>query len=348
MLVYKSGPQRMIGVKELNVEALRAGVIGLGIGKRHAMVLAEMEEAELVAIADFKEELAHELGEQLDCTFYEEGSELLANEELDFVCICTPPAVHLPLTEEAAKQGVNVFCEKPMAGRLEDCDGMIGACEEAGVQLMVGQKKRFQPAFTFVKQMINEDFGVLRWATLRYACGRVPMDWFWEEGNGGGPLVENSVHAVDTLRYLMGEVERVYAEGGNLFNEDRAPQLDTAAVSLRFEGGGIAAIGCGQAYEWGFARENSYFAHENALVEISGSFDNPEHLRYILRSEPDTMIEVDRPEKNLFNLELRHFCECIRSGETPLVSGEEARKSVAVCLAIKESSRTGKPIPLSE
>jgi len=239
-----------------------------------------------------------------------------------------------------------VFSEKPMAPSLSDCDGMIEACEQAGVKLMVGQKKRFQPSYAFVKEMTEKEFGPLRWATMRYACGRVPMGWFWDENDGGGPLLENSVHAMDMLRYLMGEVERVYAEGGNQFNPDRAPQLDTAAVSLRFRDGGVAAVGCGQAYEWGFAGENSFLAHENAIAEISGSFDNPEHLRYILRDQPDRAIELDRAEQDLFHVELDHFAQCIRSGEEPLTSGREARGSIAVCLAVKESARTGRPVTL--
>jgi len=326
------------------VEILRAAVIGLGIGKRHAIVLSRMEGVELAAVADLNREVAEDLAGQLGSRSYRDGAELLEAESLDFACICTPPGSHLVLTREAARHGVHVFCEKPMAPNLADCEGMIAACREAGVTLMVGQKKRFQPAFRFVKEMATREFGPIRWAVVRYACGRVPMAWFWDEADGGGPLVENSVHAVDTLRYLMGEVERVYAEAGNLFNERWAPQLDAAAVTLRFRSGAVASVGCGQVYEWPFASESTYLGHEKAVVEITGSFDNPEHVRYVLRAEPERVVSVDRGEQDLFELELAHFVECIRVGREPLVSGEEALASVAVCLAMKESARTGRPV----
>jgi len=326
------------------VSSLKTAVIGLGIGKHHAMVLSEMECVELTAVADLKEEMATHIAEQLGVRRYLDGMELLEKEELDFVCVCTPPASHLVFTQAAAERGIHVFCEKPMAPNLEDCDGMIEACKGKGVKLMIGQKKRFQPSYRFVKEATEREFGPIRWAVVRYACGRVPLDWFWEEEDGGGPLHENSVHAFDMLRFLIGDVERVYAEGGNLFNPDRAPQIDVASVTLRFKSGAVAAVGCGQAYEWSFAGETSYLACENAVAEVRGSFDNPEHLRYILRAEPERIIEVNHGEKDLFRAELAHFAECVMDDTPPLVPGEEGRASLAVCMAVKESIRTGKPV----
>ena len=322
---------------------LRTAVIGLGIGKHHAMVLSRMEGVKLAAVADLKEGLARELSKQLGAACYGDGMELLASEGLDFACVCTPPRSHLAFTRDAAGRGVHVFCEKPMAPTLEDCDGMIEACRAAGVKLMIGQKKRFQPAFQILKELCAQH-GQPRWAVVRYACGRVPMPWFWDEQDGGGPLLENAVHAMDILRYLMGDVERVYAEGGNQFNPQWKPQLDSAAVTLRFRNGAVASVGCGQAYEWSFTGESNYFALPGALVEIWGSFDNPEHLRYILRSAPDEPVSLEQGARDLFERELAHFAECIRTDQTPLVTGQEARASVAVCLAVKESARSGRPV----
>lgn len=326
------------------MQTLKTAVIGLGIGKHHAMVLSQMEGIELVAVADLKRDITSHLADQLDVDGYLDGMQMLEEEALDFVCLCVPPAAHLRFTREAAKRGIHVFCEKPMAPSLPDCDGMIDICHKNEVKLMIGQKKRFSPAFQFIKEKTQGEFGPIRWASLRYACGRVGMDWFWDEDNGGGPLLENSVHAFDMLRFLIGEVDEVHAMGGNAFNEDRAPQLDTAAVTLRFDGGAVASVGCGQAWEWGFAQENSYFAHDKAVVELVGTFDNPEHLHYVLRSDPDETIKLDRPEHDLFELELDHFAQCIRGGTVPLVTGQEGRKSIAVCLAVKESVRTGETV----
>ncbi len=330
------------------MEKLKAAVIGLGIGKHHAMVLSNMDNVDLVAVADKKEHIVSHLSTQLNAEGYCEGQDLLRNHNLDFVCLCVPPSVHPCFTAEAAERGVHIFCEKPMAPDLAACDKMINACEENDVQLMVGHKKRFSPTFQFVKQQSEGEFGAIRWANLRYACGRVDMDWVWEEEDGGGPLLENSVHVFDMLRYLVGEVQRVTAEGGNVFNPAREPQLDTAAVSLKFQSGAMASVACGQACEWGFAHESSCFAHEHALVELRGTFDNPEHLHYVKRSNPDNTHTVDRPEHDLFAYELEHFTHCLEDSKPPLIDGREGRKAVEISLAVKESIRSGETVVLNE
>ena len=326
---------------------LKAAVIGLGIGRSHAAVLAAMAGVDLVAVADLKNDVLAQIAAETGARAYADGAELMAKEQLDFVSICTTPATHLAFTRDAAARGVHVFCEKPMAPTLDDCNGMIAACAEHGVKLMIGQKKRFHPLYRFVKDGIGGDLGPVRWASIRYACGRVPMPWFWDEADGGGPLMENAVHAIDMLRHLMGDVERVHAEGGNMFNDQWAPQLDAAAASLKFRSGAVATASCGQTSEWGFASEAACFATERAVVEIDGGFDNPQHLRYALRDDPRNAVDKTIDVPNLFELELSHFIDCIRAGAEPLVTGESARDSLAVCFAIKESIRTGRSVEMA-
>jgi len=329
------------------VNTLSAAVIGLGIGKQHVRVLHEMQGVELVAVADLKDEAVAEVAAQLPAHTYHSGAELLDKEQLDFVCVCTPPRSHLALTQQAASRGAHVFCEKPMAPTLADCDAMIAACKQHGVKLMIGQKKRFHPFFQWVKQKTAAELGPIRWACVRYACGRVPMPWFWHEQDGGGPLLENSVHAMDLLRFLVGDVARVCAEGANLFNEQWAPQLDAAAVTLRFCNGAIASVACGQTWEWGFGGENTVLATEGAVIEVAGPFDGPDRLRYATRQRPDHVVEVPPEPADLFALELAHFGDCIRTGAEPMVTGESARASTAVCLAVKESARAGPPVAIA-
>ena len=326
------------------MRTLRGSVVGLGIGMRHAQVLSRMGGVELAGVADLDGKRAASAVSQCHTNAYGDCLEMLDAEKPDFICVCTPPSSHLLFTREAARRGVHVFCEKPMAPSIADCDGMIEACRTAKIWLMIGQKKRLHPAFQFVKEKMQGEFGSPRWAAVRYALGRVERAWFWEEDDGGGPLLENSIHAVDILRFLLGDVERVYAEADNLFNEHHAPQLDSAAASLRFRSGAIASLGCGQAYEWDFASEGTYLACDHAVVEITGPFDIPDRVRYILRSEPQKTVEMGIPPADLFELELAHFADCIRKDAEPLVTGEEGRASVAVCLALKQSARTGKPV----
>lgn len=325
---------------------LKAAVIGLGIGRVHAERLAKMGDIELVAVADINGPLGAQAAADYGVKAYGSGAELLAKERLDFVCICTNPATHFDLTRRAAQHGVHIFCEKPMAPTLAACDGMVEACRKAGVSLMIGQKKRFDPAYCLIKEKAGDEFGPVRWATIKYAIGRVRKPWFWVEGDGGGPLHENAVHMMDLMRFLIGEVERVYAVGGNFFNADYPDQIDVAVATLRFKNGAVAAIGAGQASEWGFATESVTLSHTNAVVEVYGPLDGPYRMRYVLKSAPSNVIEKDFAGFDPFAAELRHLVDCIRAGKEPCVPGEEGRASVALCLAVKRSVRIGRAVVL--
>lgn len=329
------------------MKTLRLGVIGLGIGRRHLQSLARMDEVEIAAIADQDATRREDAVATFGARGFEDGATLLAEADLDAVSICTPPASHAELTETAARRGIHVLCEKPMAPTLKDCDRMIQVCNDAGVTLMIAQKKRFHPFVQRLKELAETDLGPVRWAVVKYALGRVEMEWFWREEDGGGPLQENSVHAVDTLRYLMGEVSLVMATGGTLFMPHRAPQLDTASVALQFENGGIAALGLGMASEWHMADEHFFFACEGGEAGFSGRFDAPTRWRLALRSSPDAREEFETEPDDCFDREIAHFLECVRTGQPPLVTGESARGSVAVTLAIKESIRRQAPVRLS-
>ncbi len=329
------------------MERLRIGVIGLGIGRRHLQTLARMDDVEIAGIADTDPVRLASCSGEFGVRPYATAEALLSAERLDAVSICTPPASHRSLTEDAARRGIHVLCEKPMAPTVSDCDAMAAACRSAGVRLMVAQKKRFHPLVARLKELSHGELGPIRWALVKYALGRVPMDWFWDERDGGGPIQENSVHAVDTLRYLIGEVRTVMAVGGTLFNADRAPQPDVAAVSLQFANGSIAALGLGQASEWAFADERFFFACDGGEARFWGRFDASTEWRMALRSAPDKIVNESIEADDCFDSEIGHFLACVRSGDEPLVTGEDARGSVAVTVAIKESIRTGQAIQLA-
>ena len=208
--------------------AVRVGVVGLGVGRRHVELFGAAEGAEVAAVCDIEEAAADEVAAQCGARPYASYGAMLEGERLDAVSLCTPPKLHAPMTEQAAARGLHVLCEKPMAPSVADCQRMIDACEGAGVTLMIALKKRFAPQYDRVRELCAGQMPT--WACARFALGRVDKDWFWDDADGGGPLLENSVHVIDILRHLMGDVARVSAEGGTLFMGHRAPTPD-AAVS---------------------------------------------------------------------------------------------------------------------
>jgi predicted dehydrogenase len=326
---------------------MRVAVVGLGVGRRHLQSYAAMPDVEIVAVADTDSDRLADAAAHWAAKPYADVRDMFATERLDAVSICTPPASHRELTEAAAAAGVHVLCEKPMAPNVGDCEAMAAACRAANVRLMVAQKKRFHPLVARMKALSEGELGTIRWAVVKYALGRVLMDWFWDERDGGGPLQENSIHAVDALRYLMGEVESVSAVGGNVFNPDRAPQIDVASVSLQFRNGSIAALGLGQASEWAFADEHFFFACDGGEARFRGRFDSPTDWWMALRSAPDRPVMEEIPPDDCFDREIAHFLECVRTGSEPLVTGEDAARSVAVTVAIKESIRTGARVAMT-
>ena len=325
---------------------IKVGIVGLGIGKQHLRCYQEIDGVEIAAVADVSREAAETCAKEYGGQAFIDANEMLRSTGLDAISLCTPPRSHAELTEAAAKTGVHVLCEKPMAPSVSDCDRMINACSDASVHLMIGQKKRFHPNVQKVKRLSEEEFGPVRWAVCKYALGKVEKEWFWDEEDGGGPLLENSVHTIDMLRFLMGDIKRVYAEGGNFFAPKFAPQLDVATYTFRFENGSIASVGSGMASEWAFANEHLYFALDGAEIRLHGSFDRPESWWLGRRDNPAEPEEETLTGVDCFALEISHFVECIRSGERPFVTGEDGRGSIAACLAVKESARTGHPIEL--
>lgn len=327
---------------------LRVAVIGLGIGKSHVELFRETPGAELVAVCDVNQALAHEQAAEAGVRAYESFEKMLDEEKLDAVSLCAPPRLHAPMTEQAAARGLHVLCEKPMAPTVADCQRMMDACGAAGVTLMIALKKRFAPHYGFIKEMCDGEAGQPLWACARFALGRVDKDWFWDDADGGGPLLENSVHMVDILRYLMGDVVRVTAEGGTLFMTDRAPVADAAAVTLRFASGGVAALGLGYGCEWPMAREELLLATPKAVFELQGGFDCADQLRYAWRDKPNDVRTrpTAQPYRGGFPEEIVHFVECCTTGAPPRADGVAGRESVRICLAIKESIRSGQPVDI--
>jgi predicted dehydrogenase len=328
---------------------MRIAVIGLaGVGKVHVEKVSGMESAELACVCDIAPDIARQTGEKHKVEAYTSAEEMFEKEKLDGVILATPPKSHYPLTKMAAEKGIHVLAEKPMASTVDDCQKMIDVCKEAKVTLMIGHKKRFVPVLVRLKELAEGELGPISYMLHRYPHpGMSDKDWFWREDDGGGPILENAVHAADILGFLMGDVEKVYAEGGTFFAPERKPQIDCAVYTLRFKSGAIATVGAGMVSMPAFNFEDFYIANENGVAEVSGPFDRAETLRYALRSDPGNIHEESYPGADAFRAEIEHFIDCSRTGAEPRASGEAGKKAVAICRAVKKSAEIGKPVDLS-
>lgn len=327
---------------------MRVAVIGLaGVGRAHVDRWAKSPNAELVSVCDINRQIADEFASEYEVKGYTSTEEMLDTEDLTAISICTPPKVHLALTRMAAAGGIHVLCEKPMASTVSDCQEMVDVCRSAGVVLQIGHKKRFIPPLLRLKELTEGQFGPIQYMVHRYPHpGMSNKDWFWAEDDGGGPILENAVHAADILGFLMGDVERVYAEGGTFFAPHRKPQIDCAMFTLRFKSGAIGVVSAGMVSMGGFSFEDFYVANENGVAEVIGRFDSAETLRYSFRDDPDTLQEENYPNFDSFRAEIEHFIECIQTGNEPRASGKAGMKAVAICRAVKRSAEIGEPVEL--
>ena len=328
--------------------AVRIAVVGMGIGRAHLAALKNrVDNADIAAVCDIRRAAAEEQAAAYGTQAFDDVTEMLDAVKPEGVILATPPAVHAEHTVIAAERGIHVLVEKPMAPNVADCERMIQACAKANVTLMIAFKKRFFPCFRFIRDQVAESGAPLLWANVRFALGRVEKDWFWDEDNGGGPLLENVIHEFDILRFLMGEVTQTYAVGGNLFMPDRAPQIDAAGVVLTLANGGVASMGVGYGSEWPMAKEELALASEKLVFELQGAFDHTDALRYCHRDDPGNIkTPAFEPlgDGAAFAHQLRHFVDCIAGRADCESTGEDGLAAVRLALATKQSIREKRPL----
>jgi UDP-N-acetyl-2-amino-2-deoxyglucuronate dehydrogenase len=330
--------------------AIRVGVIGLGIGKVHLLHLSQVPHVRIAAAADPIPDLRTWAEDAYGVPAYAGASELLEREKLDAVTIATPPRLHREQVEQAAARGLHVFLEKPIAPSLQDADAIIAACERAGVILQIGFKKRFAPAFVWIKAQ-EDTLGSPQVVSYRFQqFGRIEKDWFWDEADGGGPLIEHAAHPYDVLAWFLGEPVRIYAETDNYFHPRRTPVEDQAVATIRFASGAIATLAAGMSgAEQGVQHDPGEVVSmvcDRGVAEVRGWRDTPYLARTQSFSSP-TILERRFEAGSGFAEEFADFIACIEQSHPPLVGGVDGRRALQIGLAIKESGRTHAPVVLA-
>ena len=321
---------------------IKIGVVGLGWwGQIQTQNFREVPNVKIVAVCEKRRDLPEEILQ--DAHYYSDMEEMFEKNKMDAVAIFTPPTDHLKPTQLAAKKGIHVFCEKPMAANLEDSDKMIEVCQKK-VKLMIAFKHRFAKAFSYIKEN-SARLGEPLWAMYTYPLWKVDdPGWKFQEKGTRGIIVENVVHAIDGMIYLMGDVERIYAEGNRVvFKHPSLP--DSTIFTMRFKNGAIAAIGGGCTSDRRISREYLDIHFEKGLAQISGKLDYPFDLRLLWRDE-DEVEEHHFEGSDGVREEIRHFINCIQYDKKPLCDGIEGRKSLEAALAVLDSIRENKAIRL--
>jgi len=296
-------------------------------------------------------ELAGELGIPVLATL-EEAADGVG---LDALVVGAPTFAHRDLTVLAAELGIHVFCEKPMALTLVDCDEMIEAHARASTVLQLGFVRRFREEFREAHRRIEAgDIGEPMVVKSLTRGPGLPPPWSWELERSNGMLAEVNSHDFDCVAWLAGSaIERVYAETANIKGAARGVEADdfydNAVVSLRFESGAIGTIDGTCPADYGYDARAEVLGTEGLLVigEVGGVslIEARDREKGIVRPVSRTW-----PERfgSAYRTELQGFADAIRRGAAPLVGGAEGRAAVAAVRAANRSWLESRPILIAD
>lgn len=337
---------------------LRCGLIGCGrVAPRHAQSYRQLSETELVAVADIKPSRAEHFAQEYGATAYTDHHALLARDDIDLVSICVPSGLHAQIALDAMQAGKHVLVEKPIAITLEDADRMIAMSEATGRTLGVVLQNRYNPPMQRLRAAIDQ--GKLGRLYLGNACVRWyrPQSYYEDGWHGtwamdGGALMNQSIHHIDALQWLMGPVQSVFAYSATLAHRMEAEDVGVAVV--RFTSGALATIE-GSTLTWPQNLEGSVAIFgERGSVKIGGTALNRIVLWKVegeLEQEAELLTSqlVDPPSVYGYSHRevIRDFAEAVRLGRPPGTPGHAARRSLELVLAIYESARSGREVTLS-
>lgn len=335
---------------------IRFGIVGCGmIARFHAKALAEIEQATLVACCSRTAAAAEAFAEEFSCRSFDSIEAMLENTELDAVCICTPSGAHLEPAVVAAQHQKHVMVEKPLEVTPARCDAIIEACRDHGVLLGGIFQSRFLEASQAIKAAVDAGhFGVLSVASASIKWYR--SQEYYDSGawrgtwalDGGGALMNQAIHTVDLLQWVMGPIARVAALSA-LRAHERIEVEDTLVAAVEFANGALGTITATTASWPGWLRRLEISGSTGSCILEDDTIAASEFTRQGLKLSP-TQLEAESDLSGGatdpaaighagHRRQLEDFVNAIRSHGKPAVDGAEGRKSVEIICAIYESIR---------
>lgn len=334
---------------------MKVGIVGTGIGRIHAGGYKKCEDVEIKTICDVDSERAEKFAAEFDvkniCNDYKE---LMADDEIDAVSICTPNALHAPIAMAAFEAGKHVICEKPISTNTADARQMVEAAKKSGKIFMMGFNNRFRGDTQLLKKCIeNGDLGEIYYAKTGWLRRKgIPGmgGWFTTKAmSGGGPLIDLGVHVLDLALWLMGNPKPVYVMGSSYakFGPEIAKKNggtydveDLATGMVKLENGATVFVEASWA---------SHVERERIYTQLIGTKGGAEvdPLRIYTDINGSTAnVDLTYPNVSGHEMEIVHFVECVREGKTPIATGEHGLHIQLILDAIYESTVTGKGVEI--
>lgn len=331
---------------------VRVGLVGTGrIGRVHTQTVRQrIPQAELVAVTDVNMAAAQQCAAEFGVPAVAPNFEaILADPSIDAVLICSATDTHAPFIAQAANAGKHIFCEKPIAADLAAIDAALDAVKRAGVKLMIGFNRRFDPNHRRIKAAIES--GEIGTPHLLHIISRDPSPPPISYVKvSGGLFFDMTIHDFDMARFLLGEVSEVYAVGGVMVDAaiGEAGDIDTAVITLKFASGAIGTIDNSRQAVYGYDQRVEVFGskgsagsgnlYADAVTISTGSS--------VYRGLPlNFFMERYTPS---YQQEVTEFIHCVLNDTPPPVTGEDGRAPVVIAQAAFKSLRENRPVKLSE
>ena len=325
---------------------LGVGVIGLGYaGAKHLRAYLDHPDAEVRMICSQHPDKVPPIAKERRLPHTTDYRKLLADDKIEMVSVCTPDHLHTEPVLAALKAGKHVFCEKPLATSLDDCRRIVEAVDRSGVKFLTGQILRFAPLFRSLKKLYESGtIGKAVFAEsdylhdIRFLLG----GWRSDPASQWDLTLAGGCHPIDLLRWIVGDVEEVFARGNKLCLTDLPSPADNVLLSLRFANGAIGKVQLTSGSPRPYALNFSIHGTKGTLVNNKLFTEQIDGLQ--------DFIPLPLPQESEFPYygnEVAELISAIREDREPAVTALEGAHTVAVCLAGVESARKGQAIKVA-
>lgn len=321
-------------------------VIGCGsIGERHIKNLKRLSTGEILA-HDLDLKRLNLMKKKYKVCGYE-NIDKAWEQEPDAVLVCTPPSSHIPISLAAINYGANVFIEKPLSNTLKGVDELLRNARRKNLIVFVGYNFRFHKGIQLVKEMVDSrEIGKVLFARAEF--GQYLPDWRpWQDYRqsytakkdlGGGIILDGS-HEIDYMRWILGDAKEIFCFAGKISNLEVETE-DVAEILLKFKTSVIGEIhlnfvrrGYSRTCEIIGEKGTLKWSYQDRYVKIY-SIDKKSWKTFKIKADPNDM----------YVQEIQHFINCMKTGEKPLIDGQEGKKTLEIALSAKKSAETRKVI----
>lgn len=335
-------------------------VAGLGVGKAHVQAAAEYENCELIAVCDLIQEKLDKMAETYPgIKTYLDFDEMLKDEEIDIISICLPSAMHADFAVKAMEAGKHVLVEKPIDITVEAAQRIEEARIRTGMTAGVIHQNRNNAVMKPIKEAVDAGrLGKMVLATFAvkwYRDAHYYIGWHgtWEM-DGGGSLMNQAVHTVDLMQWLMGDVVSVHSTMG-IYNHDIETEDMTASV-ITFKSGAAATFVSTTCAYPGISTDIQLYGTGGTIEadadilkrwKLRDSDDEDEEEEEMLERYGGGNRAVEKADPTVITGHasmVRDMVDAVREGRDPQIVPSEAIKSVRIVNAVYESARTGKTI----